>query len=368
MISDYAIGTNIPEETHLDKDGLPDEGFLTGVCAGIVTIDHRRKRKRTGHNALPDEDEDVRLYKRVRLLQKKYRDKPKPPENVPGIAGGLESINVRSSTTVDFKPLNLDMDGSTGDRIPSDHPSSPKTTPPVPAPGSLPPPESIPRPPPQPRPQLPVPPHPFTGHKPVAATQGLPLMPVQPLYLPISYQTQEFRGTPYTAAVRGALKRAMASTYPQSSPMGQSPFFYYNADPKPDNRQHGHFSQHHNFQAAMHYQPMPSTPTYSPNFNLDTILKLPADENKSADDFHIHLDLSEVQGFPDAQEVTFGWRWSTEIDMAMDYAIEQQNLRGLHSLGPGAGQKRRASSPPRTEMGQRLHVPREFLDPRKTRV
>lgn len=49
--------------------------------------------------------------------------------------------------------------------------------------------------------------------------------------------------------------------------MGQSPFFYYNPDPKPDNRQHGHFSQHpSNIQVPMyhpHVQPMPSTPIYS---------------------------------------------------------------------------------------------------------
>jgi hypothetical protein len=50
--------------------------------------------------------------------------------------------------------------------------------------------------------------------------------------------------------------------------MGQSPFFYYNPDPKPDNRQHGHFSQHpsHVQQVPMyhqHMQPMPSTPIYS---------------------------------------------------------------------------------------------------------
>ncbi|KAK2628257.1 hypothetical protein QTJ16_002903 [Diplocarpon rosae] len=57
--------------------------------------------------------------------------------------------------------------------------------------------------------------------------------------------------------------------HPQS--MGQSPFFYYTPDPKPDNRQHGHFSQqpnniHVNMQVPVYYshmQPMPSTPLYS---------------------------------------------------------------------------------------------------------
>ncbi|KAF4611390.1 hypothetical protein G7Y89_g15623 [Cudoniella acicularis] len=55
--------------------------------------------------------------------------------------------------------------------------------------------------------------------------------------------------------------------YPHAQVMGQSPFFYYNPDPKPDNRQHGHFSQHPNnvqvpmYQPVMH--PMPSTPIYS---------------------------------------------------------------------------------------------------------
>lgn len=58
----------------------------------------------------------------------------------------------------------------------------------------------------------------------------------------------------------------MDSAYPHSQVTGQSPFFYYNPDPKPDNRQHGHFSQHPNVQGPVHYnqvQPMPTTPIYS---------------------------------------------------------------------------------------------------------
>ncbi|KFY15020.1 hypothetical protein V491_05808, partial [Pseudogymnoascus sp. VKM F-3775] len=59
----------------------------------------------------------------------------------------------------------------------------------------------------------------------------------------------------------------MDSTYVQPPPvMGQSPFFYYNPDPKPDNRQHGHFSPHPNIQVQQTYQhvhTVPSTPTYS---------------------------------------------------------------------------------------------------------
>jgi hypothetical protein len=62
----------------------------------------------------------------------------------------------------------------------------------------------------------------------------------------------------------------MDSSYSHPQAMGQSPFFYYNPDPKPDNRQHGHFSQHpsnmHQVQVPMyhqHVQPMPSTPIYS---------------------------------------------------------------------------------------------------------
>lgn len=48
--------------------------------------------------------------------------------------------------------------------------------------------------------------------------------------------------------------------------MAQSPFFYYNPDPKPDNRQHGHFSTHPNVQMPMYHQQvhtLPSTPIYS---------------------------------------------------------------------------------------------------------
>lgn len=55
-----------------------------------------------------------------------------------------------------------------------------------------------------------------------------------------------------------------------SYPMGQSPFFYYNPDPKSDNRQHGHFSQQPSNMAGPVYsqqmqqmQQMPSTPIYS---------------------------------------------------------------------------------------------------------
>ncbi|KAG0650749.1 Stress response element-binding A [Hyphodiscus hymeniophilus] len=58
----------------------------------------------------------------------------------------------------------------------------------------------------------------------------------------------------------------MDGSYPQAQ-MGQPSFFYYNPDPKPDNRQHGHFSQHpNNVQVPIyhqHMQPMPSTPIYS---------------------------------------------------------------------------------------------------------
>lgn len=58
----------------------------------------------------------------------------------------------------------------------------------------------------------------------------------------------------------------MDSTYHQQGQMGPSPFFYYNPDPKPDNRQHGHFSQQPAVQMPMyhaHMQQMPSTPIYS---------------------------------------------------------------------------------------------------------
>ncbi|RDL34547.1 uncharacterized protein BP5553_07675 [Venustampulla echinocandica] len=59
----------------------------------------------------------------------------------------------------------------------------------------------------------------------------------------------------------------MDSAYSQGPIMGQSAFFYYNPDPKPDNRQHGHFSQHPTNVQAQAYHPhlhtMPSTPIYS---------------------------------------------------------------------------------------------------------
>lgn len=50
-----------------------------------------------------------------------------------------------------------------------------------------------------------------------------------------------------------------------TSQMGPTPFFYYTPDPNPENRQHGHFSQHPAFQ--QHVFPIvptvPSTPIYS---------------------------------------------------------------------------------------------------------
>jgi hypothetical protein len=59
----------------------------------------------------------------------------------------------------------------------------------------------------------------------------------------------------------------MDSSYQQAQTMGQSPFFYYNPDPKPDNRQHGHFSQQPSNMQIPAYHPqmqiMPSTPIYS---------------------------------------------------------------------------------------------------------
>lgn len=56
-----------------------------------------------------------------------------------------------------------------------------------------------------------------------------------------------------------------------ASHMGPSPFFYYTPDPHPENRHHGHFSQHPAFQPHHHQQPqmfpivppVPSTPIYS---------------------------------------------------------------------------------------------------------
>jgi hypothetical protein len=59
----------------------------------------------------------------------------------------------------------------------------------------------------------------------------------------------------------------MDPSFQHAQAMGQSPFFYYNPDPKSDNRQHGHFSQQPNNMAGpvypQHVQPMPSTPIYS---------------------------------------------------------------------------------------------------------
>ncbi|KAI0974574.1 hypothetical protein F4678DRAFT_470553 [Xylaria arbuscula] len=53
-----------------------------------------------------------------------------------------------------------------------------------------------------------------------------------------------------------------------NAPMGQASFFYYTPDPNPENRQHGHFSQHPAFQQMQQQMypivpTLPSTPIYS---------------------------------------------------------------------------------------------------------
>lgn len=59
----------------------------------------------------------------------------------------------------------------------------------------------------------------------------------------------------------------MDASFQHAQAMGQSPFFYYNPDPKSDNRQHGHFSQQPSNVGgtvySQHVQGMPSTPIYS---------------------------------------------------------------------------------------------------------
>lgn len=73
----------------------------------------------------------------------------------------------------------------------------------------------------------------------------------------------------------------MDPSFSHAQAMGQSPFFYYNPDPKSDNRQHGHFSQQpsnmagpvysqqaqmqqmHQMQHLQQMQQMPPTPIYS---------------------------------------------------------------------------------------------------------
>src|SRR5690348_6085840 len=56
---------------------------------------------------------------------------------------------------------------------------------------------------------------------------------------------------------------------PAPQALGQSPFFYYTPDPKPDHRQHGHFSPHPNGHPSTQMQQFnqmngaPNTPVYS---------------------------------------------------------------------------------------------------------
>jgi hypothetical protein len=58
----------------------------------------------------------------------------------------------------------------------------------------------------------------------------------------------------------------MDSAYQHAQAMAQSPFFYYNPDPKSETRQHGHFTPHPHVQSQpflQHVPPVPSTPIYS---------------------------------------------------------------------------------------------------------
>jgi hypothetical protein len=85
----------------------------------------------------------------------------------------------------------------------------------------------------------------------------------------------------------------MDPLYMRPKVMGQSPFFYYNPDPKPDNRQHGQFSQQRsNIQMPMyhpHMQSMPSAPIYSrPNLSFSQ----PPTTKISATNPYIDPDLS----------------------------------------------------------------------------
>lgn len=83
----------------------------------------QKKQIRTGGDSVPDEDEDIRLYKRVRLLQKKYRDKPEPPEIYPGLERSPESTHVRSKTTLTTEQRRLDSHKTSRDWTPSDLPA-----------------------------------------------------------------------------------------------------------------------------------------------------------------------------------------------------------------------------------------------------
>ncbi|KAI0540733.1 hypothetical protein GGR58DRAFT_521401 [Xylaria digitata] len=64
--------------------------------------------------------------------------------------------------------------------------------------------------------------------------------------------------------------------------MGQASFFYYTPDPNPENRQHGHFSQHPGFQQMQQQMfpivpTLPSTPIYSrPNSSSSSQQAMPA--------------------------------------------------------------------------------------------
>jgi SCA7, zinc-binding domain len=64
---------------------------------------HQNKSRRSQSNEIQDEDEDVRLYKRVRILQKKYKDKPKSSAVFSYTKSGVGSRKSRHSRPVDVE-------------------------------------------------------------------------------------------------------------------------------------------------------------------------------------------------------------------------------------------------------------------------
>ncbi|CAK3850554.1 Zinc finger [Lecanosticta acicola] len=82
--------------------------------------------------------------------------------------------------------------------------------------------------------------------------------------------------------------------YAQTTPpMGQSPFFYYNPEPSPDNRQHGHFTPHPNHPHAPPMAIVPSSPEHLMHFQHHPVYHRPQSAGP-----HVHYLPQPMYGPP----------------------------------------------------------------------
>lgn len=140
--------------------------------------------------------------------------------------------------------------------------------------------------------------------------------------------------------------------YSQTTPpMAQPPFFYYNPEPSPDNRQHGHFTPHPHQPHGLPMAVVPSSPEHMMHFQQQPIYHRP----QSASQMHLHPQPMYAQPTmltPDASP--------RQQQQKPIFYIQQQDVQGLildtecHSYYPAtptlsaSGSFSSVSTPPST--------------------